>query len=239
MERARELTEELTLALREEIRARGLTLTEVGARLGKPRLYVSQMLRGNLDLKWVHVSDVLGILEVEPSRFLAHLHPPKEPPQIASVRQALLKVVLALGVEPPSELSTASLERLMDRLPPTAVAAEDDAAFSNAPAERSAERSRQLAQALLRRLRSLGLTQREVAHQVQLTEIYLGATLRGETSLKVKQFYACCLAMEAEPGEVLREVWPLPFDREPALHLDRLVQLTISTLRGEGLSSLP
>jgi transcriptional regulator with XRE-family HTH domain len=68
-------TQRLIELLRAKIRDSGLSQREVARRLGSQADYVSQLLRGNLDLKLRQVYEILSVVGIPPAAFFAELHP--------------------------------------------------------------------------------------------------------------------------------------------------------------------
>jgi hypothetical protein len=60
------------------IRAAGLTQTEVDARIGRRRGYLSHVFQGRVDLKMRDLLGALEVLEVEPRRFFEAVFPARE-----------------------------------------------------------------------------------------------------------------------------------------------------------------
>jgi transcriptional regulator with XRE-family HTH domain len=70
-----EQVERLRRALRHRIRDAGVSMREMEDRLGMGRDYLSQLLRGSMDLKAKHVLGVLAELGADPGEFFAELFP--------------------------------------------------------------------------------------------------------------------------------------------------------------------
>lgn len=232
---AGQLTEALRVNLRREIAARGLRLLEVGARLGVSGFYISQLLRGGFDLRWVHVLEILRVVGLSPAEFCARLHPLGEATQVEVVRQALLRVVAELGHAAPTALAAeagapSSLpSKTSSPMAPkeeNALQAEADGPMS----EWSVAASADIARSLLRQLRSQGISQLELSRRVSLARTYVGKLLRGEKNLKVKHFYLFCLALDIEPGALLGELWPVPHETDPQERIAALVDTAIRAL---------
>lgn len=229
-ERAEKQTQALSLAVRREISLRGLKLVEVGRSLGVSGLYVSQVLRGNLDLRLIHVLDILQVLSVAPGAFFARLHPAGEGSEVGLVRTVLVRVLSELGVEPPP-----ALVRAKPAAEPDGGGEAIDFSLPLQAPDRAAsfEASQRISRALQLRMRGAGVWQRDLAQAVGLTESYLGKLVRGDKALKAKHFYASCGALEIEPGELLAELWPRPTGSAEA-RLDELVRLTVAALGRRG-----
>lgn len=71
-----EAVERLRRALGRRIRDEGKSLRAVEDRLGVSRDYLSQLLRGSMDLKAKHLFAILEALEAEPGEFLLAAFPP-------------------------------------------------------------------------------------------------------------------------------------------------------------------
>ncbi|MGH9362610.1 MAG: helix-turn-helix domain-containing protein [Thermoanaerobaculia bacterium] len=65
--------------LRERIRDAGKSLREVETQLGMGTDYLSQLLRGSMDIKAKHVLALLELLEVDPGEFFLALYPAVAP----------------------------------------------------------------------------------------------------------------------------------------------------------------
>lgn len=76
----------ISAALRERVRAGGLTLRAVEDRLGMGRNYLRQLLSGAVDLKLKHLLAVLQVLGESPADFLARVYgaPSAQRPQPAA-----------------------------------------------------------------------------------------------------------------------------------------------------------
>ncbi len=61
-------------ALRERVRRQGLTLRDVEDRLDMARDYLSQLIRGTVDLKLKHVLAILDAISVRPEEFFAGVY---------------------------------------------------------------------------------------------------------------------------------------------------------------------
>lgn len=55
----------------------GLSLVEVDRRLGRSEGHLSQVLRGEIGLRYDHLLRVLDVLEVDPATFFAGVFPPR------------------------------------------------------------------------------------------------------------------------------------------------------------------
>ncbi|MGH9362315.1 MAG: helix-turn-helix domain-containing protein [Thermoanaerobaculia bacterium] len=71
--------ERLRRALQRRIRDEGNSFREVEDRLGVGRDYVSQLLRGSMDLKVKHLFALFEVLEMEPGEFFRALYPAARP----------------------------------------------------------------------------------------------------------------------------------------------------------------
>ncbi|MGH9362611.1 MAG: helix-turn-helix domain-containing protein [Thermoanaerobaculia bacterium] len=71
--------ERIRRALRRRIRDEGKSLREVEDRLGVGRDYLSQLLRGSMDLKAKHLFALFEVLEMEPGEFFLALFPVRGP----------------------------------------------------------------------------------------------------------------------------------------------------------------
>lgn len=65
---------ELAAFLRATIEQQGMQMAEVSRTLQLLPNYVTQLLRGNLDLKLYQVLEILAVIGVEPADFFAALH---------------------------------------------------------------------------------------------------------------------------------------------------------------------
>jgi transcriptional regulator with XRE-family HTH domain len=93
------------LLLRRLIRAQGLTLQEIDAKLQYARGYLSRIVNGETRLTYQHILDILRAIDVPPSLYFTTLHPPAPRP---SAEQPLLQELRAV------------LDRLLPSLPPPA-----------------------------------------------------------------------------------------------------------------------
>lgn len=67
--------ERLRRALREGLREAGLSLREAETRLGMGTDYLSQLLRGTMDIKAKHLFALLDLLKADPGTFFRGLYP--------------------------------------------------------------------------------------------------------------------------------------------------------------------
>jgi transcriptional regulator with XRE-family HTH domain len=76
----------LRRALRNRIRDAGVSLRTMEDRLGMGRDYLSQLLRGSMDLKAKHIFAVLAELSTDPGEFLLELYPTAALPRLSPAR---------------------------------------------------------------------------------------------------------------------------------------------------------
>ncbi len=71
---AREQVEKVSQAVQRHIREQGLTYRDVEDRLEMGRDYLSQLLRGSVDLKLKHLMGILAETDLPPERFFARVY---------------------------------------------------------------------------------------------------------------------------------------------------------------------
>ncbi|MGH9361918.1 MAG: helix-turn-helix domain-containing protein [Thermoanaerobaculia bacterium] len=113
----------LRRALRERIRDAGLSLREVETRLGMGTDYLSQLLRGSMDLKAKHLFAVLELLQVDPGEFFLELYPsaapqPRLDEEFIAVRQDVSIAVISNIVRTLQERGFISAEEAQRLLEP-------------------------------------------------------------------------------------------------------------------------
>ncbi|MGH9362316.1 MAG: helix-turn-helix domain-containing protein [Thermoanaerobaculia bacterium] len=113
----------LRRALRERIRDAGLSLREVETRLGMGTDYLSQLLRGSMDLKAKHLFAVLELLEVDAGEFFLGLFPaaapqPRLDEEFIAVRQDVSIAVIRSIVRALQERGFISAEEAQRLLEP-------------------------------------------------------------------------------------------------------------------------
>jgi len=102
------------------MQAAGLTRKDLDQRLGAGPGYVSQVLKGRMELKLRHILAILRALDVEPALFFQTLYPESRPATDQVVMEEFLKRFQKLGFgagaappPPPPALDSQELEKLI------------------------------------------------------------------------------------------------------------------------------
>lgn len=115
--------ERLCRALREGLRDAGLSLREAETRLGMGTDYLSQLLRGTMDIKAKHLFALLDLLQADAGTFFRELYPAAAapPPHVAeellTIRQNVSMAVIRNIVETLRQrgfLSAEEAQRLLE-----------------------------------------------------------------------------------------------------------------------------
>ena len=90
-------------ALRTAIDSSGWTQAEVSRQLGLVHNYVTQLLRGNLDLKLCQVLEILGVIDVSPVEFFGALYGTSPSKAEVLIERLTAEISAALGGEGESD----------------------------------------------------------------------------------------------------------------------------------------